>query len=196
MFPLSKTKKIFIASLVIGLVAVGVYVVLYIVLGNMSAEVSRLNTQSTQQLEQNEQQAATRRIIEDTVNLRNTLDSFFVSSDGVAGFITTIESLATDAQVDLEITTVNVEENETINNEEGNNDNNNSNTTAEIFQALQLDMTAQGNWSQVTHFVTLLESLPKKVSIQEVSFEETANPEGQAEPQWNALVTLTASKFR
>lgn len=195
MFPLPKTKKIFIASLALGLIAIGAYVVLYIVLGNMSAEVSKLNTQSTQQLEQNEQQAATRRIIEDTANLRNALDSFFVSPGGVAGFITTIESLATDAQVNLEITTVNVEENETTDSEEENNESD-SNTTADMFQTLQLDMTAQGSWSQVTHLTTLLESLPKKAIIQEVSFEEAAGPEEQTQSQWNAFVTLTASKLK
>lgn len=148
------------------------------------AEAQRISSEVDQRLNEGRREADLRRIVSETASARNALDSFFVSSDGTAEFITTIESLAEDAQVELEVTNVSVSGGESSEED-----------TDNLFEELTLDMNAVGSWQRIVHFVRLVESLPKDSVVRNVNLEQVASAGESAPQEWSVIVTLSVRKL-
>jgi hypothetical protein len=117
-------------------------------------------------------------IVVDVAPQRDEIDSYFVGKDSIVSFIKIVEDLGNLSGVSLEIDSVGVSGLEI-----------GDGVNSEILEQLNLDFTTQGSWQNTFHLIALLESLPYKVSFEELSLEEKVD-------SWNGVFGLKVVKFK
>lgn len=186
MFPRSRTKQLFSVALILNLVLLGGFVGLYYLLQNRAQAANELRKEVAQKRKAKEYEATRSQLVESTAEERSAVDSLFVRPDGSASFIATIEGLARDAGADLEINNVSVK---SLGNES-------DNAAANFFENLHLDTQVTGTWNQATHYLQLLEALPKEVRIKNVSVKQGGGfGDDDSVQSWTVSVTVVARKL-
>lgn len=189
--PQSSTKRLFFTILALWLGCVVVYVLMFIYTNRLSAEVATLESDLQTQLSRGERLTSMQQLVNETTDARQDLESYFAAADGEADFITRIEEMADTAGVTLEIANVNVETVDTT-----------------YLEDLLLTLQVRGEWSEVFHYVRLLEMMPLHVGFDRLSLEQSAvspssNRPGNDEEntqinvagEWAATVRLRAKKI-
>jgi Tfp pilus assembly protein PilO len=145
------------------------------------------------------QRAKIKTVIEDTKSDRATLDSYFVSANGVAGFISQVESIADDTRVSIDISNISIENKGTDESEsEDSGDQSDDEASDELTETLVLEIRVAGSWPRVTHFVRTLEQYPNLGRITELSLNRKAEAgSGQRSgPRWSANMTYRVLKLQ
>ena len=112
------------------------------------------------------------KLLKETQAKRETLNAFFVASDGVVGFIESVESLGNRAGVAVEITGVSIEA---------------FPTPRRGSELLRLSVRADGDFKSVFYFFMLLESLPAPLEFERVSLEGS-------EGAWSGIFSFSVVK--
>jgi len=188
MFPLPRTKKIFTGLIITNLLLVAGFAGLYYILNDRAQAANRLSSEAERIRNQNEREQALDNLINSTKKQRNTVDSYFVGADTSAEFITLIENIASDTQVDLQIGNVSLESSDI--------DNSDAEENTAITEKLVMELQASGSWDRVVHFARVLELLPQKTTITNVSFSRsTGNQEAESRQFWTVTGTIEAEKL-
>ncbi|MCI5108805.1 MAG: hypothetical protein MRY49_03085 [Candidatus Pacebacteria bacterium] len=103
------------------------------------------------------------------------IDSYFVGSDDVVGFINLLEREARNNNLSTETTNVSVEE------------------SAVYGDTLIVSITTTGSWNSIMRFVKIVETLPHNISIRSSSFEYGENEEGAF---WRNDMTISVIKHK
>jgi len=113
------------------------------------------------------------------------LDTYFVRQDAV-DFIETIEELAAFSGTELEITSVSIDDIK--------------DTESTVGELLRLNLEAAGVWQDIFHLLTLIESLPFKVTVTQANLEHvfTRQQEDEETPlsSWKGSFGVTAVKLK
>lgn len=125
-------------------------------------------------------------LIRDTESDREKLNSYFVSREGIVDFLEVIEGLEQYTGAEVSIKTI------------GEND------TGEFenIEQLELNLTAEGSWEAVYHFFVLLESLPYRIDMSRVQFnniskrERGEDIEEDTKDEWRGIFILAAAKIK
>ena len=120
-------------------------------------------------------------LVKDTEEERALLDDYFVSEEGVVGFIETIESFGAVAGTEIEVTSV----------EKGPLDASAKEAEPQVFELLRIGFKTSGSWRGVMHVLALLETLPYRVSITRATVEAVAAVDEEEPPAWNGFFTVT-----
>ena len=140
MLPLKRTKELLFISISTVLVALIAYVVLlFIITGNMQ-KISDLEFELAIETQKELQLGTLMELVEETTLERATIDKFFVTDDTLVEFITTIELLANQAGVDLEISQVSIA----------------SGGELSVIDDLIMGVNVFGSWTQVYKFFQIL----------------------------------------
>jgi hypothetical protein len=190
MFPESQTKQLFTTLIVANLLLVAAFVGVYYLLNNRAMETKRLAGRIDSIRNQNQQEESLNSLVENTVQARQSLDDYFVQPNESASFITKIEQIADDTRVDLQIGNVSVEPFTANTNSDG------SASDKSQFENLVLEVQANGDWERIIHFVRVLELLPEKTEVSEVSFEQSSQPgPNDSTPPWSVNLTISVIKL-
>lgn len=108
--------------------------------------------------------------VQNTEGSRVQMEALFVSEDGIVSFIERVESLGVLSHAQILLQSVSVD-----------------------GGVLKLDVSAIGVFSEVFHFLTLLEKLPYRTVFEKVSILKL--PEDKKGNGWQALVTFDLLSF-
>lgn len=136
-------------------VVIAGYVFLYLHIQSERVNTSIIQKEIALIQEQNEQFRNLSGVVEDIDVNREKLISFFVDNDKIVDFLETIESLGEISGAEVKVKTINeIKKNE------------------QIPAQLRLNVTADGSWNNVYYFMVLLESLPLKLTFDQVQIRK------------------------
>ncbi len=156
MIKLPYSVRAFVLVLLLSLGAVGVYGFFLSRIAEINRSISATSNELERESLQEERLNSARGLLKETQAKREKLDAFFVASDGVVGFIESVESLGNRAGVAIEITGVSIEA---------------LPTPRRGSELLRLSVRAEGDFKSVFYFLTLIESLPAPLEFERVSLE-------------------------
>lgn len=193
MFPESQTKQLFTILIITNIFLAASFAGVYYLLNNRAVQASELAGEIQSIRSQNEREQSINALAENTAEARESLNNYFIQPNNSANFITRIEQIAEDTRVGLQIVNVSIQSYTPItkDNKEGEDNQDNK-----FFENLVLEIQATGSWQRVLHFVRVLELLPEKARIADVSFEQS-NESGPNEstPPWSVNLTIRAVKL-
>lgn len=192
----SQTKNIFKAILIIDIIAFVLYGALFFLIKNKNQDTSTLLNNAERDLKKDEFLRVAKFSLDQNRAEVEKLDTFFVAKDGVPNFIEYIEGLGKESGVALSIGNVSVEP-----------DTKNKDDFKEI---LRLKVEMLGSWQELFTFLSIIENLPYRVQIDNVSFAVDASEEalffgGEASTtnsslsggnQWKGFIEFTLLKLR
>jgi len=110
------------------------------------------------------------------------LQDFILKAESEVEFIKKIEDLAISSNVKSEIKTAKVEEISKIN--------------STVANSFRVGLNAVGSWGNVVYFLTLIENLPLKITINNVSFDKFTDYkiDGREVPQWLLSIDFSVIK--
>lgn len=118
--------------------------------------------------------AQTRTTLLETASIRNRLNSYFIQERNEVVFIEELESLGNQAGVSITFSSI-------------------EKRTEDPSPELHVSFSTEGLWQNTMHFTALLESLPRKITIQHVSFSEISNTEGPS--RWHGSFDISLESF-
>jgi len=160
------TKKIAVVALVLNICAGIAYGMFYMSVGEIRAEVAKTAQTLQQKLVLQEIEQSERHVISDTKQKREKLQSYFITEEEAVSFIEQLETLSTVAGVSLSISSVDVKK-----------------------EGLSVQLNTESAWTETYHFLTLVESMPLKVSIDQARFRYNGNG------VWNTSYTVLLESF-
>ena len=144
--------------------------------GQISALINELSIEEGKE----ERIRSVKKILEATKDDRELLESYFVTDNTIARSITKVESAARSVAIELDITSVGIEGSES--NELG------------VSETLNMRLIIEGTWSNVVHFVSLVEHLPYNIDI--LSFQMQNSRGSDDESIWRGTITLRFLKLK
>jgi hypothetical protein len=109
-----------------------------------------------------------------------TIDSFFVTSDGVVNFIESVEALARNQGLSIDVRNVSLEEIAGV-------------SYASLLEELQVRIETRGSWQDNYNFLTQLESLPYSINIGLSGVEHLDDSD---DPAWRGSFELAVLKLK
>lgn len=158
---MKETRKKIIILLILNLIIFGLYFYLYLNIRQIDKEVSIKLSQIKLEINRDERLRSLKDLLEKTKDQRDKISNIFVRPDGSVEFIEMIESLGKATDVKLEIESVGVDAPK--------------NKTASSTEYFRLAVKSEGLWRNVMQLLTLLEEMPFRVSIDNVSLSKTSS---------------------
>lgn len=182
MLPLKSTKnKLIITATITVLLLIG-YIMIFSTISSTNKALSELDYELNKEVHTETQLKSLNDIIKDTTEERLTLDSYFISTDGVVDFINNLEIYARSVGASPEIISVNIKESILP-------------WAGERFETLNLEIKIEGEWEEVFHFATLIDRMPSYVQVNRASIENIPikEEEGSSEA-WNGIFNIDVLK--
>ncbi len=175
-FSQRKISKIFWAVLCVNLVAAGIYSLIFIKIEQKTQASAELSTKIADLTLQKDTLQSIKKNISETSDLRNKIDSYFVSKDGMVDFLNLINDLGAENNLTSKVISVGIEP---------------ASMSPDTLEVIRANVQVYGTWADVYHFSTLLELLPLKISVNRFNLEKFSdNNSGSTQNQKNASVSL------
>lgn len=180
---IKKTKNLLTVFLILNLILVSLYVLLSMEIGKNIEKISNLSNDLSLQLAKEKQLRSFKSVAEDTLLNRAKLNSYLVANDGEVSFINKIEELINISGAETSISTVSVEAY------------NQDAVMNEYIEVLRLKLNTAGSWSENIYLLNLLESMPYRISITDLSLDAVTNSDGKNEG-WEGIISLKVLKSK
>ncbi len=142
-------------------------------------EVLELKKVVNQEMSQNSNITSLKKDINSLEESQQKIDRILIERDGVVSFIETLENVAETTNTILQIKDVDVE---VIKEEEGEKE-------KELYGQLNMVFNVAGSWSGVTRYLSFVESLPYRVSIDSLRLSTATNEEEEVGWSMNMVIT-------
>lgn len=152
---------------VLVLIIGGAYYYFFHRLQTIGEKISTLSNESDSLLSEQANLTSLKTVFSDTTDERQKINSYFVQKDGAVDFITTLENLAAFAHLGHETQSVNAEEEA---------------PPAANREWLHLTFRTNGSWQNTYYFISLLENLPYRLIIHQISTHATGQTTSEAPP--------------
>lgn len=159
-------KRNTVALALIALTLAGLYWVLFLNIKWIQQDMSVLLSQVETDLKRDETFRSIELILKDSQEDLATLESYFVSENGVVGFIESLETLAAENAIKVTIDFLGVEDSDGSLPPE-----------KDIKETLRLRLTTEGGWAGTMQFLGLLETVPTKINLDRASLIYTPTSE-------------------
>lgn len=159
-----KARGIFVVAICFNLLFLGVSTYVVILIQQKKQHISELKSRIEDLTNQKENLKSIKDNISKTAPLRQLVDSYFVPKDGTVQFLNLIHKLGQENNLTSKV--INVDEEVAT-------------VSPELFELLNLEVEVSGTWSDVYHFVALIELLPYKVSVGRVDIEKFVEGSGK-----------------
>jgi type II secretory pathway pseudopilin PulG len=150
-----KTKKILILSIISAIIVFSLSGFSFWQIKKQNESIALLASEAQQSTAKDEAVRSIRLLFDKNKESLTSLDSFFISKDGVVDFINSIDLLGKKFRVDLAIGEVTSEIDQKIKDD--------------FKETIKLRLDASGSWGDVIDFLTALENLPYKIKVDQVS---------------------------
>lgn len=167
------SKKWFILAFIFNLAAICLYGFLFWSVKEKNQRVSSLLNEIESREKQEQTLHSARSLAEDTLALREKVDSYIVEKDEAVSFIEMLESLGKERNVSVLVEAVEAKD------------------IAGVFpsQEMQISLRAKGAWQNVVSFLGLVELLPYEAGVSRAFLSRDEQNNG-----WNGLITLRVLK--
>lgn len=190
---LKQTIALFV---IFNLLSFGIYLGVFFMMKSAQEHTSFLLGQLETDIKTNDTLQSIETVLADAKSDIEKLESYFVGRDGIVDFIETIESYGNISGVKTLVEFVGVEGGVEENNVES------------IKEIVRIKLATEGSWVATEHFLSLLEHMPFRISMERVSFlylpvsESSLSftpPKGVTLPKnriWKGSIELTALKLK
>jgi Tfp pilus assembly protein PilO len=176
----TRTKKI-VVILSIGIIVACVIVIgLYFMIQRTSQKLSKLETDIQNKNAQIKADESLRDLVEESGDDIDTLMKRIIPSNGTVNFIEIIESFARNNGITVAIDTVKEIE---------------LNPLSETYESLELIFSTEGSWRSTHHFIELIESLPYKVTINQLGITGTGES-ASSSARWSGAYNIEVLKYK
>lgn len=170
-------KKLLLVSLSLLVVLVADYL-LFANIRERTASVNAIVDQNNTLIGEESQTSSFKTLYEDSSADRASLDSFILAKSNQVAFVGSLGSLANTSGATLTISGLGTSQDLSPSDP----------ASAAGVQFLNASLKVQGTWTQVTHFLALIESLPYSLSVDTLELEkDTANAKAS---QWDGTFTI------
>lgn len=167
-----KYKKTLFVLIIASISAMLLYAALFFVIMEKGTNVASSLNALELALQKERQSREIKEVLRETEEERTQLDRFLVKSDMIVNFIERVEILGEHAEVSLAFSSVNVDE-ET--------------------DTLLANIRTDGNFLDTFYFLSLLEAMPLRISLEEVTLQKPKESRGGAggtSGEWEGRYTL------
>jgi Tfp pilus assembly protein PilO len=176
------TKHILGIVLALDVALVGAYGYAFWLLREQNLKISALNQEVDAQTATDLALSSLQKMLAEAENKVEKIDSFYIAADGVVGFIETIESLAEQSGVTIEVEGVEAQE---------------VDKASSAFQErVTLRIEARGQWSDIYRFILLVENLPVNAKINGSNLERLDSPDPGGRHEWKGEFSVSALKLK
>jgi Tfp pilus assembly protein PilO len=176
-------KNIFLISTVLTLTVWLAVSAFFVIINKKKSETSMLMAEISEQTSRKEEISSLAKEIEDLKEEITEIDSLFIGKDQdeVVAFIENLEQIASKSGVESEISDVEVVALKDDKMPKG-------------FEEVALKIELEGNWTEVFHFLNLLENLQKHISFQQIQLDLVAAGDNEGEVAWKGYFDFNVSK--
>ena len=160
----TNTIQIFFVTLILSAVFMAAYFFLFQIIRNGSEIIAQLNADKELQLQLKQRYLSNRSFLNSIISERAELDSYFVSEDDIVTFLEDVEVLG--KKTGTTVTVDSVSEDEKLTNDT-------------MFGKLNISIQSTGSWQGSIHTLSLLESMPKSVTIRSARISVASGGEEQ-----------------
>jgi hypothetical protein len=183
------TKRIFLLLILLNLAAGSLVAGAFILIRRENQQAASFLSEVEEATKIEGNLKSIKAIMLDTEKKRASLDSYFIHDKDLITFLDEMNTLGKSAGVELSVQSVDIDV---------------SSEKALFTEALKLSLQTKAAWPDTYHFLSLLETLPFKVSFEQVSInhesDESVTPAGaKAKPKnilWDGTFTLRILKMR
>ena len=180
-----KTKQIFALVTVLLVVSIVMYVIFFINIKEKNKNISSIVSEIDLVVKKEVRLKSVKNLIKETEGDHIKLNTYFITDDKVVDFIENIENMAKDVGVDIEVVSVYVNDIKDDSIQKNN-----------ISELLRLSIEMSGKWSNIYHFVSLVEKLPFKIDILNINLENMYNGDNENPENWKGVLNLSAVKLK
>lgn len=180
MIKLSRTSRILLIVVLIDCVAVGSYIFLFRAVAASNERIAGIKSEVVLKEKERDNIEALRRVFNDTADLREMVSSFFVKRDGVVEFIGYLESLARSRNLLVLTKSVAIA---------GGGEN-------AVHEMLRLTVEVEGSWPETVRFLSLVETMPFGVALEEISLSQSEERKGRRAARWFGRVSFSVLKIK
>lgn len=153
---ISSTKNILVIVIAINICVIAAYGFVFWRIYTDGRNTSDLVNQASLDFQKNEMLRSAKTALAENHDFLSKIDSYFVAPDGVVPFIDRVESLGKQYGIQVSIGSVAVESDPKVKND--------------FKETLHLKVETVGSWSNIVQFLGALESLPYRISFDQVVF--------------------------
>lgn len=157
-----KSKKTFLIVLAFALLSWIAFFILVWRFNTAMALITELAQEEQLESRKDASVSLIERTVEELADEQAILESYLVTEDTVVDFIQSIESVAQDGGVDLDVNLVNFE---------GVKAPGEQTADEEADQILQIQMVSLGNWVDTFQFIALVENMPYSIQFERASLQ-------------------------
>lgn len=176
-----KTKKLFLTFLVLSVFGLAFDITVFFVIKQRTEAVSIAENQLALAAEKANSLKSVKALMDDTAERRAKVGTFFIKDDKVVDFLDSLDTLGTQNGVKLAINSVAVAPL--------------SKTSSSYLEQLNIKVQVEGSWSNVYRFLTLLETMPYKVSWGRVGFDQVSGSAGK-QSIWQGVFDVSIVKLK
>ncbi|PIP86649.1 hypothetical protein COV42_00160 [Candidatus Campbellbacteria bacterium CG11_big_fil_rev_8_21_14_0_20_44_21] len=180
---LKKTKILIVILLILNLLVVGGYWFFTSAINKNNEIVSDLSQELDLQIAKERQLRSFKKILAETKEKREALDSYFIPAADIVSFIQEVEALSALSGIEIEIGSVDVRE--FLEDE----------TSSDRLEFLDISMTTEGSWSGSFRFLELLENMPYLIALNKFALDAKQNTEGET-LYWEGALGLRVLKLK
>jgi Tfp pilus assembly protein PilO len=175
---ISQTTRWLIILAVLTLAVASGYFLLFAEIRNTNRNISRLAGEADIVAQQSTTLRTLQSIVEITREDRAGINTFFLTEQEIVDFLEVIEGLREDTGASINVRSIG--EGETL--------------TNTLTKELHLNVTAEGSWEAVYHFLALLESLPYRIKLQQVQLSDSSTTTD--EPSWSGVFNFSVTQLK
>jgi Tfp pilus assembly protein PilO len=173
--PKTNSKIILIIVSVVFVILLAFNIFWFNFIKNQSDKVLELKKDVESEITNNHTVVSIQRNTQELEKKEEDLDKIFIDQENVVVFIEKIERMANQSNVGLQIQNVEVED---IKNSRGD----------RTYGLIKMTLSSSGDWSSVTTFLKMIETMPNNVSIDSLTMVTVSS---QGSPFWSANFSLT-----
>lgn len=161
---ISNTQNLVIILTILVLLLAGGYYYFFSSLRAAGESISNLQNNTDSLLAEQANLSALRAVFSQTTSDRDKINSYFVQSDGAIDFVTTIENLAAFVNLSHETNSI---------------DTQSMNPPDASHEILHMNFRTTGSWQNTYYFISLLETLPYNITINQINLHATGDTTNQ-----------------
>ena len=188
-----KTLIILISAVVVCILVIGGVWFLFAQIRSENEHIAEQQNTIDTIINQQQRVQSMQALAHDTEEERALLDSYFIPSDGVVGFLERLESFSWVTGAAVEISSVNIDSGIILTDEQKAKRSRGEEIQLPPVTAenLHIRMRAEGDWGEVVHVLALIESMPFYVIHDDITINELRG--GEAE--WRGLYEFHVKKL-
>ncbi len=177
MKPHHATIRLLALAAVVFLVACGVYAFALYTVVRIQNTVGTLGDKVALETKEQSRLTAARSILASSASQRASLATYLLKRDDVASFIDELSRLQAASGTSMDVRSVDAKKG----------------GVGKAAEELGLTVAVSGSWSQVMHFLSLIESLPYGVGITSIDFVNRSQSDPKKKAIWDGLFALSVA---